>query len=181
MPRPIHRAATVAAVTAASLAGALAAAAPGHAGPDVDPAYAHGRTVFMHGAHLDTAAPDALLAGPTLYILGFPEPAGTTGAVTLPSGYQPQCDPCPQEPSAYHDHLLSAVPGDPGYRGVFRIVRMVYSPDYMARPDFRPVTSTDGLAEAERAHEFAPIASGAADPYELPTGSVLVTPVVGAP
>ena len=118
--------------------------------------------------------------------MGYVPPAVTPpgASITLPSGYQPQCNPCLQEPLAYHDHLLTGAPGQGqngtagDYRAPWRIVVMLYNPAWSNRPDFTPITSDDQLAAAEAAGEFLPIDPGAADPYEIWTTNVLVCPVV---
>lgn len=168
------------------LAAATCAAFPlaAHAGKDGELVYADGETYTMIGATLITNASPGMLSAPPIYILGYPEP-GASGPITLPSGYQPQCDPCLQEPLAYHDHLITGAPGlgtngtaGADYRAPWRIVILMYNPLYSNRVDFRPVTSDDRLAAAEAAGEFLPIDPGAPNPYERWTNNVLVCPVV---
>lgn len=154
--------------------------------PDGEAAYADGQTYTMLGATLIANASPALLSAPPLYLLGYVPPAGTPhGApITLPSGYQPQCDPCLQEPIAYHDHLITGAPGlgtaGGNYEAPWRIVVMLYNPAWSNSPGFTPITNDDQLAAAEAAGEFLPINAtpDAADPYEVWTDNVLVCPVV---
>lgn len=151
-------------------------------------AYAEGHTYTMLGATLITNASPGVLKAPPIYILGYPVPPGTSGPITLPSGYQPQCNPCLQEPVAYHDHLLTGAPGlgtsgtsGGNYESPWRIVILMYNPLYPygpSSPFFQPITRDDDLAAAEQAGEFLPINPGAANPYERWTQNVLVCPVV---
>lgn len=157
-----------------------AAAAPGS-----DLAYAEGQTYTMLGATLIANASPGVLKAPPIYILSYPVAPGTSGPLTLPSGYQPQCNPCTQEPVRYHDHVLTGAPGlgtsgtsGGDYESPWRIVVLVYSPTYAYSPFFRPVTSDDQLAAAEQAGDFLPINPTAANPYEIWTQNVLVCPVV---
>ena len=69
--------------------------------PEIDPTYANGTTVYMIGPHLIVNAkatmPNAYEHAEELYLLVYPQtapPQPGAGPITLPSGYQPQCDPC---------------------------------------------------------------------------------------
>jgi hypothetical protein len=155
-----------------------------NAGKDTELVYADGGTYTMVGATLITNASPGSLNAPPLYILGYAAP-GASGPITLPSGYQPQCNPCLEEPVAYHDHLITGAPGlgtngtaGGDYRAPWRIVVLLYNPLYSNSPDFTPVTSDERLATAEAAGEFLPINAGAPNPYERWTNNVLVCPVV---
>lgn len=172
-------------LSAAALAASAALPLAAPAAPEGELAYAEGHTYTMIGATLITNASPGMLKAPPIYILGYPVPPGTTGPITLPSGYEPQCDPCLQEPVAYHDHLLTGAPGlgtngtsGGDYTSPWRIVVMRYTPQYAFSRDFKPVTSDDGLARAEKDGDFLPINPGAANPYEIWTTNVLVCPVV---
>lgn len=163
----------------AAVAGALAAAPlTAAAAPQPEAVYADGQTYTMLGVTLITNASPGILSAPPIYILGYVTPPGTTGPITLPSGYQPQCNPCLEEPIAYHDHLIPAAPGSAGYKAPWRIVAMVYNPAWSSRPGFKPITDDSQLPAAEAAGEFLPIDPGAANPYERWTTNVLVCPVV---
>jgi hypothetical protein len=155
--------------------------------PDAELAYADGEAYTMLGVNLITNASPGILSAPPLYVLGYVPPDGSQPGqpITLPSGYQPQCNPCLQEPIAYHDHLLTGAPGQGtdgtsggDYRAPWRIVLLLYNPAWSNRPDFEPITRDDQLAAAEAAGEFLPINAGAPDPYEIWTPNVLVCPVV---
>jgi hypothetical protein len=164
----------LAAATAAFAAFPLAAPAA----PAGELAYAEGQTYTMIGATLVTNASPGMLAAPPMYVLVYPAPAGTSGPITLPSGYQPQCNPCLQEPFAYHDHLLTGAPGVGDYEAPWRIVVMVYNPKVAFSPTFEPVTSDDDLVKAENAGDFLPINPGGANRYQIWTPNVLICPIV---
>lgn len=163
--------------------GALLLPAAASAGGATEPVYANGQTYTMLGATLVTNASPGLLSAPPLYLLGFP--ASGTSPITLPSGYQPQCNPCLQEPIQYHDHLITGAPGlgtsgtaGGSYRAPWRIVIMMYTHAYAYSSNFQPVKSDEQLAAAEAAGEFAMINPGASDPYQKWTTNVLICPIV---
>lgn len=166
------------------------------AGQEIDPSYANGTTVYMIGPHMDTNPnPNQLAHAPELYILAYPvnfgPPPCTANCppITLPSGYQPQCDPCfhPGLPPvfAYHDHVLTGSPGfgtdgtAGSFKGPWQIVILVYNPDFAMSPSFQPIKSDEDLDKAEAAGEFLPI-SGGANPYEIATGVILICPLVSS-
>src|SRR5258706_16153670 len=102
------------------MSAAAAAAATGK--PEIDPTYANGTTVYMIGPHLIPNAratmPNAYAHAEELYLVPYPQasvPAPGAGAITLPSGYQPQCNPCFHPglpaPFIYHDHVITGAPG----------------------------------------------------------------------
>ena len=70
--------------------------------PELDPSYANGKTVYMIGPHLVMGAresmPNVYAKAEELYLVVYPQagplPVPGAGPITLPSGYQPQCDPC---------------------------------------------------------------------------------------
>jgi hypothetical protein len=161
------------------------------AAPQGELAYAEGQTYTMLGVTLITNASPGVLKAPPIYIMGYPVAPGTTGPITLANGYQPQCNPCLQEPVSYHDHLLTGAPGlgtngtsGGDYESPWRIVIVMYAPGYAFSPFFEPITSDDGLAAAEQACEsgqgcdLLPINAGSPNPYEKPTPNVLVCPIV---
>lgn len=145
----------------------------------VEHGYVDGSTAFFVSAGTQVDAPARLLEHATpIYLLTFPVAAGTTGPITLPSGYQPQENGNLNAPAPWHDHLLSAVPGASDYSPVLRVVVLRYSPAYAASLAFQPVTSVADLDAAEQAGKFVPIAPGAVDPFQLVKDDVLVRPVV---
>ena len=119
-----------------------------------------------------------------IYIVGFPVAAGTTGPITLPSGYEPQHNGFPPAPIPYHDHVLAAAPrlgtsGTAGqYSATLRVVEMRYSSTYAYSPNFVPITGTDQIPAAEAAGQLEIVNPGAPDPYRIWTTTVLIRPVV---
>lgn len=132
-------------------------------------------------------SPNLLQSAPPLYILKFPT-TQTSGPLVLPSGYQPQCDPCANEPVLYHDHLLPSAPGygtngtAGDYKAPWRVTVLVYKPSYAYSPTFQPVTSDEELDQAISAGHFLQLQPNLppTDPaaYEQPTNTVLLCPVV---
>jgi len=179
--------------------GISAAAAAASAGkPEIDPTYANGTTVYMIGPHLIPNAratmPNAYAHAEELYLVTYPQasvPAVGAGPITLPSGYQPQCNPCFHPglpaPFVYHDHVITGAPGmgvngtAGAYKAPWKIIVLVYNPAYVASPNFRPITSAAGVDAAEAAgNVFLPINSGGGNPYEVDTGNLLICPTVSS-
>jgi hypothetical protein len=162
----------------------LALAAFTSAAASADPTREH---VYVDGQtyQINPVSPPNFDAGQSLldlaspiYILEYPVPAGTSGPITLPSGYQPQHNGFPPSPIPYHDHVLVAVPGDVGYVAPLRVVQLRYTSAYAYSADFVPVTSYDELVAGEAAGIFQVINPGASNSYEIWTTTVLVRPVV---
>ncbi len=161
------------------------------AAPHEDVVYANGQTFYMIGAKLITDPNPQLLASSyNLYVLVFPEDTscGTScGPITLPSGYQPQCDPCyhPGLPTKfiYHDHVLTGAPGfgndgtARSYKGPWKFIIMMYNPTYVMSPTFKPITSDEDLDKAVTAGDFLKIGPSS-HPYEIIPGTVLICPLV---
>jgi hypothetical protein len=159
---------------------------------EIDPSYANGTTVYMIGPHMDTSPnPNLLAHAPELYILAYPvnlSPTCTANCapLTLPSGYQPQCNPCfhPGLPPifAYHDHVLTGAPGfgkngtAGEFKGPWQIVLLMYNPAVVTAPGFAPITSDEALDAAEAQGEFLPFFGP--NQYELKTGVILICPLV---
>lgn len=164
--------------------------------PDIDPTYANGTTVYMIGVHLivgaRTTMPNAYAHAEELYLVVYPQattPAPGSGPITLPSGYQPQCNPCFHPglppPFVYHDHVITGAPGMGNngtageYKAPWKIIVLMYNPAYVASPTFKPLTSVDAIDAAEAAgNVFLPINNGGANPYEIDTGNLLICPIV---
>jgi hypothetical protein len=164
--------------------------------PEIDPTYANGTTVYMIGPHLIVNAretmPNAYAHAEELYLVTYPQatlPAPGAGPITLPSGYQPQCDPCFHPglpaPFVYHDHVITGAPGMGNngtageYKAPWKIIVLVYNPAYISSPTFRPITSAADLDAAEAAgNVFLPVSPGSANPYEIETGNLLICPTV---
>lgn len=184
--RLIHRTVPIALATVVALLAGAGSSLAATSAPDL--AWANGTTVYMsHPTAITDPSANLLASAPPLYILKFPT-AQTSGPLTLPSGYQPQCDPCTSEPVLYHDHLLTSAPGygtdgtAGDYESPWRVVVLVYNPTYAYSPTFKPVTSDEDLVSAIDAGEFLQLNSNLpADDlaaYEVLTDTVLICPVV---
>src|SRR5437763_13892548 len=181
-------------LTALLAAGALLVAGGAGAGkPAIDPTYANGQTVYMIGPHLIMDArdtqPNLYAHSEELYLATYPVAAGTSGPITLPSGYQPQCNPCfhPGLPVqfVYHDHVITGAPGmgtngtAGAYKAPWKIIILRYNPLYAMSPPFTPITSAAAVDAAEAAgNVFLPINPQSSNPYEIETGNVLICPTV---
>jgi hypothetical protein len=153
---------------------ALAVATTSAAATSTEEIYANGHTYTINtSAAVQLDASQGMLdeAAP-FYIIGFPVPAGTTGPITLPSGYQPQNNGLPA-PIPYHDHIAADV-NNP----LRRVVELQYSWAYAYSPSFVPLTSIDQLPAAEASGKLDIVAPGASDPYQHWTNTVLVRPIV---
>lgn len=166
--------------------------------PDVDPTYANGETVYMIGPHLIPNAretqPNLYEKAEELYLVVFPQqtpPSPGAGPITLPSEYQPQCNPCFHPglpaPFVFHDHIITGAPGhgNNGTAGEFKapwkIILLVYDPAYAYSPGVKPIKSETDLDAAEAAGSvFLKINPGGDNEYEIDTGNVLICPIVSA-
>jgi hypothetical protein len=175
-PSPLIR---FTATAATSLALLLIAATAALADPRTESVYANGQTYQINtGATVVfDAAPGLLQHASPIYIIGFPVSAGTTGPITLPSGYQPQNNGLPS-PIPYHDHVLLAAPTEAGYSAPLQVVQMRYTWAYAYAIGFVPVTSYDELVAGEAAGIFEPINPDAVSSYEIWTTTVLIRPIV---
>lgn len=169
--------------------GLASAANPNGAG-NAEPSYANGVTVWMIAPSKAVTTAGASRVAEDLYLAVYPiNPTGSTtlGAQTLPSGYQPQCDPCFHPgvplPFSYHDHVLDGSPGfgrngtAGSYNPWWHVWVVMYNPDWFMRPDFHPVTSAAQLDAGEAAGEFLPINPGGTNPYEADSGIVFLCPL----
>jgi hypothetical protein len=164
--------------------------------PVTEATYANGKTVYMIGSHMipnaATTMPNLYAHAEELYLVAYPQantPAPGAGPITLPSGYQPQCNPCFHPglpaPFVYHDHLFTGAPGmgthgtAGDYVAPWKIIVVMYSPAYVASPTFTPIKSSTDLDAAEAAgNVLLPINAGGANPYEVDTGNLLICPAV---
>jgi hypothetical protein len=165
--------------------------------PDIDPSYAEGKLYYMIGPHLIpnaiTTQPNLYAHSEELYLLVYPiNPSGSdTDPKALPGGYHPNCDPCyhPGLPGvfAYHDHVLTGAPGlgKNGTAGVYKspwkIILLMYNPEVMSDPNFRPITRASDVDAAEANGTFLPInndLTSGSNPFEIETGNVLICPLV---
>jgi hypothetical protein len=158
--------------TVGLLVSALAAAAARAA--STEQIYADGQTYTINTSAAVQVDPSAgmLAEAAPFYIIGFPVAPGTTGPITLPSGYQPQNNGLPA-PIPYHDHIAAQV-GNP----LRRVVELRYSWAYAYSPAFVPLTSIDQLPLGEATGKLDVVDPGAADPHQHWTTTVLVRPVV---
>ncbi len=172
--RRARRRTLIATLATALTVGALTVASAGTAAQQTEHIYAGGNTYTINTeAAVDVDASAGVLAqSAPFYIIGFPVAAGTTGPITLPSGYQPQNNGLPA-PLPYHDHIAADV-NNP----LRRVVELRYSWAYAYSPIFVPLTSIDQLPAAEASGKLDIVAPGASDPYQHWTNTVLVRPVV---
>jgi hypothetical protein len=192
---PLQPSQTTPAALALSSPPSADAAAPGGK-PEIDPTYANGTTVYMIGPHLvvdaRTTMPNAYAHAEELYLVVYPQastPAQGAGPITLPSGYQPQCNPCFHPglppPFVFHDHVITGAPGMGNngtagqYKSPWKIIVLMYTPEYAASPNFKPLTSAAAIDAAEKAgNVFVPLNPGGANVYEIDTGNLLICPTV---
>ena len=164
--------------------------------PEIDPTWANGKLVYMIGPHIIPGAkdtqPQLYEHAEELYLLVYPiNPTGSdTTPKTLPSRYQPNCNPCyhPGLPGvfAYHDHVLPGAPGfgnngtAGGMKGPWKIILLMYNPAVALDPNFQPITHASDIDPAEDNGWFLPINAGVpgGNPYEVETGNVLICPLV---
>lgn len=166
--------------------------------PEIDPTYANGETVYMVGPHMVVNAretmPNAYEHAEELYILVYPQgvvPAPGAPPITLPSGYQPQCNPCFHPglpaPFVFHDHVIPGAPGmgkngtADGMKAPWKIILLMYNPAYVSSGTFTPLKSAAAIDAAEEAGGvFLPINPDptASNPYEIDTGNLLICPIV---
>jgi hypothetical protein len=150
--------------------------------------YANGQTFTMlvNPSAVDGSSPGTSKTAEPLYLLAFPlNPSGTgTSPITLPSGYQPQCNPCyhPGVPLflAYHDHVLEGSPGfgTSGTAGSFSPIWhafvLVYNPTYANSPGFKPVKADEDISAAIAAGDFLNLTgmgpTVAGNPFEIDSG-----------
>lgn len=163
--------------------------------PEIDPSWANGQLVYMIGPHLIVGANANLHdSAEELYLIVYPtDHADPTSPkfgtpLTLPSGYQPNCNPCFHPglplPFVYHDHVLTGAPGmgingtAGEFKAPWKIIIMMYNPAVLTK-DFKPITSASDIDPAEAAGKmFVPLVPGAPNPYEIDTGNVLICPLV---
>ena len=185
MRHRLHLLPLVCAVLAAPVGWLAAPAFALATGPATETVYLQGHTAEINTGAAVLFDPSAGLldqASP-IHIIGFPVAPGTTGPITLPSGYQPQHNGFPPSPIPYHDHVLTSAPGlgtsgTAQYTAPLRVVAMEYSGDYAYSTAFVPIMSADQIPGAEAAGELEPINPGAPDPYQARTTTILVRPVL---
>ncbi len=151
----------------------------------------------MLAAHVDeNPSPNLLAHAEELYLAAYlPLPAGcdinnasTCLPETLPSGFQPNCNPCFHGDGLnafpYHDHVLAGSPGlgtsgtAGAMKGPWVVIIVVYNPAVSNSPTFSPLMNASAIDAGEASGMFLPINPGAANPYEINTGVILICPVV---
>jgi hypothetical protein len=168
----------------AGLAGGPAAALA--AGPASETVYIQGQTAEINtaAAVIFDASGGVLQHASPIYVIEFPVAPGTTGPITLPSGYQPQHNGFPPSPIPYHDHVVTSAPGAGTsgtagtYTAALRVVQMRYRWSYAYSPAFVPITSAQQFPDAEATGKLEPINPGAPDPHQIWTTTLLVRPVL---
>lgn len=175
--------------------GMVAAIAPAAraAGPCAETAYANGQAYCIFISKIvANPSPSLVATAEPIYIAAYsPLPAGcdttnpsTCGPETLPSGYQPLCDPCfhggALNAFPYHDHVMEGAPGfgangtADAMKGPWILLVVAYDPAYSNQVGFMPYKSTAGLSAGEAAGHFVTLNLGSANPYEINTGVVLI-------
>ncbi len=163
------------------------------AGPCAETAYANGQEYCIFVPKIIANPSAGLLAtAEPLYIAAYqPLPAGcdtstpsTCGPEALPSGYMPLCNPCfhggALNAFPYHDHVLEGAPGfgNDGTAGAMKgpwvLILVAYQPNVSNAASFVPFKSTAGIASGELAGDFQTLNPGAANPYEINTGVVII-------
>ncbi len=172
----------------------VSAIAPARAaGPCGETAYANGQLFCINLTKIITNPSAGLLktAEPVYIAAYFPLPSGcdtsnpsTCGPESLPSGYMPLCNPCFHGGALnnfpYHDHVLSGAPGsgNDGTAGVMKgpwvLIIVAYNTAYSSQPSFTPFKSMTDLQAGEGAGDFQAINPGAANPYEINSGVVVI-------
>lgn len=163
-----------AAFAAVLVAGPLIAPRAVNAAELTEHIYAYGKVYTINTeAAVQLEAPSGVLPrADAFYIIGFPVPPGTTGPITLPSGYEPQNNGRPA-PMPYHDHITGDVSNP-----IRHVIELRYTWAYAYNASFVPLTSVDQLPAAEASGKLEVVAPGASDPYQHWTSTVLVRPVV---
>jgi hypothetical protein len=167
----------IALLAAAAVAGGAAAQGK----PDTETAYADGQTVTMAAVRFITNPSSSHLAtAKTLYIAAYPSDGIT--APTFASGYVPNCNPCVHPglpvPFSFHDHVLSGAPTLGDASSPRHLIIVLYSASVLDDPGFRPLTSVEAIEQGETNGMFQAINPGAANPYEVDSGVLVVTPPV---
>jgi hypothetical protein len=162
------------------------------AGPCSETTYANGQLFCIFIAKIITnPSPGLLAAAEPLYIASYSllDGCGTgnptnCGAETLPSGYQPLCNPCfhggALNKFPYHDHVISGAPGfgNDGTAGVMKgpwfLKLVAYNPTHSNTLTFTPFKSTSAIVAGESSGDFLQLKPGASNPFEINTGVVII-------
>lgn len=147
---------------------------------DLETGYVNGQTVCINITQLitDPTAQQLAQAKP-LYIAAYTQLTGP-GPESLPSGYQPLCNPCLHggifDNFPYHDHVIA---GGFGHHGpqtgdLRQLVIVAYDQTYSNQLSFQPFTSAAGINIGEHAGLFQTINPGPGNPYEIESGILVV-------
>lgn len=149
---------------------------------DLETGYLNGQTVCINITGLITDPTAAqLAAAKPLYIAAYTQ-LTLPGPQSLPSGYQPLCNPCDHSGASpilgsyqYHDHVIAGGFGQHSQSGDLReLVVVAYNVDYSNQATFQPFTSAAGITVGEHAGLFQVINPGAANPFEIHTDVLVV-------
>jgi len=145
--------------------------------PPLEPMYANGSIVDM-SAPKGAPAGDSAQHAQGFYVIAYSN-AGPGAPMTLPSGYQPLCNPCffPGAPvPAYRETVLEGTPGfgnngtAGAYNPLWHVFVLVLNPNWEFSPSFVPARSQAELDAGEAAGHFLPINFGHPNPFEFDTG-----------
>ena len=142
----VHRLFALAIVSAVALAGTGGAQAAG--GPYTEQAYYHGETYTFVIPPSSSANPHQLFVG--CLRLGPDMTDQRTGSVNtfyaifLPGATQEVC----LDGSLRHDHLLTTVPGVPGYSPLWHVIAVTPTPAFDPRVTVMPLTSVEEVGVA---------------------------------
>lgn len=160
--------ALLAAIAVLLIGGGSAAALAPPGTLEYEPSYYEGSTVVIQIASATSANPNqahfaCFALGPDLSAAGRSASAPPLYVILAPGATQVACP----DGTLRHDHVLSAVPGSPGYTGAWTIVLAVPGPNFdVAKMPYTSVAAVDaGVAAGEL--------------VLVQTGIVFVAPVVG--
>jgi len=138
-----------------ALAAAVTSATAG--GPSVDPAYYQGHEVSLLIPSSASANENQFVSG--CFNLGpqqnWPDPASTLYTLFVPGATGHSCP----NGSFLHDHVVSSAPGDPGYTGAWRVVRVTPGPNFAVSK--MPYTSEAAVLAGAAARELVLTDTGA--------------------
>ncbi|HEX2682009.1 MAG TPA: hypothetical protein VHQ03_12045 [Candidatus Dormibacteraeota bacterium] len=170
---------------AALLIGSLTVQA---AKPPLEPMYANGDIVYMSAPH-GVPGPGADQHAQDFYVIAYSK-ADAGAPITLPSGYQPLCDPCffPGAPvPAYREVVLEGAPGfgstgtAGAYNPLWHVFLLVLNPAWENSLSFVPARSAADIDAGEAAGHFIPlnaILGNPGNPFEVDTGIYFLCVIV---
>jgi len=167
---PRFRLAAVAGVIAVLVRGGSAAALAPPGILEYEPSYYNGTTVVIQIPSATSANPNqahfaCFALGPDLSRANRSAPAATLFVILAPGATQVACP----DGTLRHDHVLSAVPGSPGYTGAWTILLALPGPAFDIAN--MPYTSVAAVEAGVAADELVLVE----------TGITFIAPVVGGP